>query len=98
MSDVYLVPMEKPHHNFTLKGYPSEAGRDGSVSDLSSYREDGWIDSTWHMPSLWQRLRFLWSGEITLRVLSKDSSPPVAIAIGDIYERAYAAHVKKQEI
>lgn len=47
--------------------------------------DDGTLNSVWVLPSFWQRLRFLFRGELTLRILGA-SQPPVAVVAGDIVE------------
>lgn len=58
----------------------------GAIKPLPATRlDDGTINSVWMLPSFWQRLRFLFRGEITLRIYSS-SQPPVAVVAGDIFE------------
>lgn len=60
----------------------------GDIKPLPVTRfDDGTLNSVWVLPSFWQRLRFLFRGELTLRIYS-NAQPPVAIVAGDIVEDA----------
>lgn len=79
MNTQEFIPVRKPHNNSNFIG-------GGDIKPLPATRyEDGTINSVWMLPSFWQRLRFLFHGEITLRIYGC-SQPPVAVVAGDIFE------------
>lgn len=79
-----FVPVKKRHTTTLFTGK-------GEVRHLPVTRlEDGTMNSVWALPSFWQRLRFLFRGEITLRVAG-NGHPPVAIVAGDIITEALEA-------
>ena len=60
----------------------------GEIKPLPVTRfDDNTLNSVWVLPSVWQRLRFLFRGELTLRIYGS-SQPPVAVVAGDIVEDA----------
>lgn len=72
-----MVPVKKPHTNVTYTGPPG-------VDDLpTTIDESGIVSSVWTCKSLWERFKFFFHGEVTLRIYSK-SIPPVSVLIGDI--------------
>jgi hypothetical protein len=76
-----FVPVWKWHTTTKYNGT-------GDVKPLPVTRSmiDHTLNSVWVLPSFWQRLCFLFSGELTLRIYGT-SQPPVAIVAGDIFGR-----------
>lgn len=73
-----FVPVSKTHTNrkYTASG----------CGDLPVTYADNRLFSVWKMPSFWQRVRFLFNGEVTL-ILLGSSQPPCCIVRGDSVER-----------
>ncbi len=81
MNPTEFKPVSKWHTSNTYIGT-------GDIKPLPVTRfDDGTLNSVWVLPSLWQRLRFLFRGEITLRIYGT-CQPPVAVVAGDIVEDA----------
>lgn len=60
----------------------------GDIKPLPVTRfDDGTLNSVWALPSVWERVKFLFRGELTLRIYG-NSQPPVAVVAGDIVEDA----------
>ena len=87
MDKTEFKPVKKKHNNGVFNGFRtfSPAVLDGEVKGLYVTRNEESIDSVWKLNSFWQRIKFLFKGEVTLRVLG-DKLPPVVVVNGDIYE------------
>jgi hypothetical protein len=72
-----LWPIETWHTNTVLKGFDD-------VQDLpiTSWPEENRIMSVWKVKSIWWRIKFLFSGEISFMCWG-DTHPPVSIMIGE---------------
>lgn len=55
--------------------------------DLPVLKLNDRIVSIWKQHSIWERIKFLFHGEMTFSVFSKEQ-PPIALSSGDIVERA----------
>ena len=76
MKSKEFKPVAKWHNTIKYVGT-------GDIKPLPVTRfDDGTLNSVWALPSFWQRLRFLFSGEVTLRIMGY-SQPPVVIVAGD---------------
>ena len=53
-----------------------------NCSDLHVTRASGQIVSTWEIPSLWERIKFLFKNELTLSITG-NQLPPVSLMVGD---------------
>lgn len=81
MTSTEFKPVRKWHTSTTYVG-------PGDIKSLPiTHFDDGTLNSVWALPSFCQRLRFLFCGEITLRIYGT-GQPPVAIVVGDIVEDA----------
>ena len=79
MRESKFKPIKKPHNNTWYS-----AGE--CWESLSATRgDDGTINSVWVLASFWERVKFLFKGELTLTILSRNQ-PPVAIVAGDIFD------------
>jgi hypothetical protein len=79
MNKQEFTPVKKWHNTNTHVGT-------GDIKPLPTTKlNDGSINSVWTLPSKWERFKFLFFGEITLRMMG--SQPPVAIVAGDIFGR-----------
>ena len=75
-----FVPVKKWHTTSKFVGK-------GDIQPLPVTRfDDGTLNSIWKLPSLWERVKFLFRGELTLRIYGSGHSP-VAIVAGDIFGR-----------
>ena len=45
------------------------------------------LNSVWFQPSIWERVKFLFHGEVTLRIVG-NIQPPVSVVCGDIFGRS----------
>lgn len=70
-----LFPITKWHTNSTLKGF-------GDVVDLPITKFPGLIISVWKVKSVWWRVRFLFSGEVSF-MCQGATHPPISIIIGE---------------
>lgn len=77
-----FLPINKWHNNFTYTAPPSMK----NCNDLQVTKLDGRILSTWKMNSIFERIKFLFKGEIILEV-SGDSFSPTAIYFHDGIKR-----------
>lgn len=77
-----LWPIEKWHTNSILKGFDD-------VADLpiTVFKETNQIASIWKVDSFWERLKFLWSGEVTFLCWG-NTHPPINISLTDTIMRA----------
>lgn len=82
-------PIKKHHHNTIYTG-------SGEVGDLSAYKSEDAIYSTWKMDSLWARVKFLFKGEVTLSVMGCQI-PPVGVIMGDLIQESINAEAKKDK-
>ncbi len=73
-----LLPIKKWHTNMTYVA-------DG-CGDLPVLKLKDQIISVWKQNSIWERIKFLFHGEITFSVFS-NQQPPIALSSGDIIER-----------
>ena len=74
-TDAYaFIPVKKQHTN-RVYVHPT-------CEDLPLTYADGRLCSVWKLRGFFQRLRFLFTGEVTLLLLS-DSQPPCCIIAGD---------------
>lgn len=85
-----LRPEVRHHTNGLLSGRratPEEldAVISGRVNDLPITRTRTTVASVWTCDSFKARLRFLWSGRLTVTVLGQ-TTPPLAVTIGDPLE------------
>ena len=71
-----FVPVTKLHTNQIITSV-----RDG-ISPLPVTVYPGMILSVWRLPSIWERVKFLFSGEVTLTTLGERQCP-VALQTGD---------------
>lgn len=78
-----LEPVAKDHTNMNLVAE--------GCSDLPATRTDVGILSVWKCASIWQRIKFLFTGEICLHIFGQ-GHPPVSIIIGDLVENDYQEH------
>lgn len=76
-----LIPIKKPYNNFT---FTAPKGMDNCI-DLHVTKTKQQIVSTWKLRSFWERLKFLFNGEITL-VIWGQGMPPVSLVNRDILE------------
>lgn len=83
-----FIPAKKDHQNFTYTAPPG----DDNCSDLHVTKLEWGSVSVWKMSSLWERIKFLFTGEISL-IINGGGMPPVSLHTGDWYE----AKVKEQE-
>ena len=74
----YLRPKRKPHNNFTFTA-PKDME---NCSDLHVTLASGCIVSTWEIPSLWERVKFLFKNEVSLSITG-NQLPPVSLMVGD---------------
>jgi len=77
-----LEPVKKDHCNFTYKA-PSDMEY---CTDLHVTKVDFGSVSVWRVISIIERLRFLFTGEMSL-VIHGSGMPPVALHTGDWYAR-----------
>lgn len=80
MTKDILIQIRKSHNNTILQGDGKQIG------NLSVTKSQDAIYSCWKCESIWQRIIFLFKGEITLSVLSS-SQPPVCLIVGDYVDK-----------
>lgn len=56
-----------------------EGWTDEQCSSLECYNDGAVSISLWHESSIWQRIKFLFSGDVWLRVVSGETQPPVLL-------------------
>ena len=80
-------PVSKLHNTANFNGFKTEspAVNNGEVKALPVTQNSESIDSVWKLDSVWERVKFLFKGEVTLRVLGQ-RLPGVVVVNGDIYE------------
>lgn len=94
MNKYDFQPTRKPHQNFT---YKAPEGMD-NCSDLHVTNIIGGSVSVWKVKSIWERIKFLFSGEISL-VIQGHGMPPVSLHTGDWHEiQAREREVENAEI
>ncbi len=76
-------PVNFPQSNFTYTR-PSSMTED-ECGDLPCFRSSNMTISKWRFPSLRERLRFLFKGELWMFMLM-DGHPPVALATKNPFE------------
>lgn len=74
-------PVKKQHNNFTYTA-PDEMD---NCSDLHVTNLDWGSVSVWGVKSLFERIKFLFTGQISL-IVHGQGMPPVSLYIGDWYE------------
>lgn len=81
-----FFPVRKKHTTNTAFGRPSKnpAVKTGMILSMPITRLDGVINSVWKIESIWARLKILFKGEITIRILA-EKQPPIAVIAGDIF-------------
>lgn len=86
-------PVQKVHNNRTFTGRPvdSVVTHDGIIKDLPITDDGETLNSCWTCQSIWERFKFLFHGEITVRVMSK-RHPAIAIQLGDTYREVKEPH------
>ena len=79
-----FIPVKKMHSNSVLKGWPADKAKGiEKVHDLHITRLiDNSVVSIWKCKSIIERVKFLFTGEITFMVQSK-THPPISILIHD---------------
>ncbi len=81
-----LQPIAKPHSNMMLGGRPAEPNEKGviggKVLGLPVTANEYRMVSVWKCSSFWWRVKFLFTGEVTLTVLGK-SHPCVSLSVGE---------------
>lgn len=77
----YFNPIDKNYHNITYMGNGS------TVKDLNLFKDEinNCLYSSWKIKSIFQRIKFLFNGEITLCVVG-DKLPPMSVINGDYLE------------
>lgn len=83
MKNYDLLPVKKDHCNYT---YKAPSGMD-NCSDLYVTKFEWGASSVWKLNSILERIKFLFTGEITLIVHGQGMSP-VSLASGDWYKKA----------
>lgn len=83
MESNVFVPVEKSHKTHTYTGT-------GDIKPLhvTKHVDEGGcvtLNSVWYLYSLWERVKFLYTGQITLRVMGTHL-PPMSVVAGDIFE------------
>jgi hypothetical protein len=81
MKYMAIMPARHRLSNLVLRGGPG-------VQDLECVRyeaDSATFIATYYRLTFWQRVRFLFSGEIYLNVMGK-TQPPVALGVGDFFE------------
>lgn len=73
-----LVPIKKWHSNVS---FHAPEGMD-NCSTLEVTRIGDQLISVWKIESFWERVKFVFSGEISLTIFSR-SLPPVSLVVGD---------------
>ena len=86
-----LAPEIRPHTNGFLSGRLATelelaAVADGRVNDLPITRTVTTVVTVWRCRSLLWRLRFLFTGRLTVTVLGRNTLP-LAVAIGDTMQQ-----------
>ncbi len=81
-----LIPVKKPHNNKVYKGYdPKNLVGVEKIEDLNLTDDGEAFNSVWRCNNIWERIKFLFFGELTLRVIGR-AQPAVSIILGDVYE------------
>ena len=83
-----MQPIKTPHTNKIFKGYdPQEKGlvTATKVNDLCLTDDGEGLNSVWKCNNIWERIKFLFDGKITLRILSR-KQPAVSLLVGDVVE------------
>ena len=82
-----LQPICKKHNNRDAFGYETDstAVKGGKIKDLRLTDDGQALASFWKCPSVWERVKFLFHGEITVRLLVR-KQPPIAVVMGDVYK------------
>lgn len=78
----WMIPVKKPHTNQTFKGDHLTDAHGQKVRNLELTMTDHSLISVWECPSLWERIKFLFHGEITLEILGH-KLPPFNLTMGD---------------
>lgn len=73
-------PVEKWHKNRTYTGK-------GDVQNLPVTEYEDTLNSIWQLDSAWERIKFLFHGQVTLRV--RGAQVPTIIVAGDIFGRQH---------
>ena len=71
-----MKPIKTHRSNFVFTA-PTEMD---DCDDLHVFKSDTQIESTWVFGSVWQRLKFLFTGELTL-IIHGSAMPPVALVV-----------------
>lgn len=84
MESTIMKPIKKWHTNSVLKGWDGDDKKD-PVHDLPVTRieNNGGVVSIWKIKSIWQRVKFLFHGEITFQTMGT-THPPVSFYCGDV--------------
>ena len=77
-----LEPMKKPHNNLILKGWGDDVHDLGVTKVFHHGVAAPFLYSTWKVASLWERIKFLFKGEVTIGVMGH-TAPPISIMIGE---------------
>lgn len=72
-----FVPKKKEHCTHVYHGIGVH------IKDLPVTNYNGTMVSIWALPSLWQRVKFLFKNEITLKIMGSNL-PPMILINGDI--------------
>lgn len=83
-SEPGMTPVKKWHTNSVLKGWGVE-GEVNFVDDLpvTVFMSSGNVASVWSVKSFWERVKFLFHGEITI-VITGTTHPPISLSCGDV--------------
>lgn len=86
-----FLPIEKGHQNMVFKAPPGAEG----IEDLKVTKFTWGNLSVWKMHSIWERVKFLFKGEISLKIMGQ-GLPPLSIHTGDWFETKHAELSKKE--
>lgn len=77
-----MTPITKTYHNRVFKGFDDDSVEGGRVSDISVHDDGQTLEQNWKCVSIWDRIKFLFHGEISVSIYSQ-SLPPVSVCVGE---------------
>jgi len=86
--NVIYVPRKKEKYEFwpVKKWHTTNVYQAAGCGDLPVCKLPDQIVSVWKQKSLWERVKFLFHGEITFSVWGQQQ-PPIGLSCGDIVQR-----------